>query len=443
MGYEATVIIKINHNGSLSCIQSDKSYEIADFSALPKQKARVFVLVSGKHCFNSVIELPKTSERNCRKALPYLLENQLLTNPDNLHSVVKRLDKKQCRVVGMDKDLLMSYVEQLQAKEYRLLAVVPDYLALPLYESRWTIYITGTEAIVRTGIESGFSTSTQHLLFLLESFAKTQSMPSSCHVINDSSFDVSALEQKFNVSLSYQLDFDTTIPRINLLLKTKQPIKKYWYYTIFAFGLWTVLFSVEKYDQFSRQTDRSVQPVLQQKMVARQDCLITLLSAVAEALSQSHSIDLQSLEFSPNTLRITVKAAQFADLDNFSGQLKAAHLTITHSQINATEKSLSNVLAIESRLPTPEIHPPQAMGDLMATVERSLTQEKLTPFLKQMTQPTSNQISIAFGDVPFDQVIGWLQRFIQRYAVKTLRFRSIRGKLLGIANTEVVLQKLK
>lgn len=443
MGYEATVIIKINYNGSLTWIQSDKSYEIADFSALPKQKARVFVLVSGKHCFNSVIELPKTSERNCRKALPYLLENQLLTNPENLHCVVKRLDKKQCRVVGMVKELLMNYVEQLQAKGYHLLVVVPDYLALPLYESRWTIYITGTEAIVRTGMESGFSTSTQHLLFLLESFSKTQSMPASCHVINDSSFDISLIEQKFNVSLSYQLDFDTTIPRINLLPKASQPIKKYWYYAIFAFSLWAMLFSVEKYDKFSQKTADPVQPVLQQKIVARQDLLITLLSAVAEALSQSHSIELQSIEFSSNSLHITVKAAQFADLDNFSRQLEAAHLTITHSQINATEKSLNNVLAIESRLPTPEMHPPQAMGDLMTTVERTLAQEKLTPFLRQVTQPISNEVSITFGDVPFDQAVGWLQRFTQRYSVKTLRFRSIRGKLLGITNTEVILQKLK
>lgn len=107
--------------------------------------------------------LPKVSRRKQLEMLPWMLEDQLLSSPDNFEFFVV-----QNPVVGNeDSESLIYVVEKTALGQWMLLAeaasvapekMVPDFLALPYEEGRWTVYTDEGRMLVRTGLYEGFAT---------------------------------------------------------------------------------------------------------------------------------------------------------------------------------------------------------------------------------------------------------------------------------------------
>jgi general secretion pathway protein M len=79
-------------------------------------------------------------------------------------------------------------------------------------------------------------------------------------------------------------------------------------------------------------------------------------------------------------------------------------------------------------------------GGLLTLVEQSLSSQQLSNYLKQVQQPTQNQIRLNFEDVPFDKLMQWLQMLITTHGIRVERFSATRLSKMGEANVQVVLK---
>lgn len=66
--------------------------------------------------------------------LPYLLEEEIAQDVDELHFSVLGKQGDQAFVAGVDRARLQTMLEQLQTLGLDVKRVVPDVLALPLHE---------------------------------------------------------------------------------------------------------------------------------------------------------------------------------------------------------------------------------------------------------------------------------------------------------------------
>ena len=104
------------------------------------------------------IEMPDVPQRKRAGMLPWLLEDQLLREPEDLHFVLgaETADKKAL-VYVVGKDVMNRWLMMAESKLVRPLHFAPDFLALPIDEGYWTVYVEGSRLLVRTGEYTGFA----------------------------------------------------------------------------------------------------------------------------------------------------------------------------------------------------------------------------------------------------------------------------------------------
>lgn len=77
--------------------------------------------------------------------------------------------------------------------------------------------------------------------------------------------------------------------------------------------------------------------------------------------------------------------------------------------------------------------------ELLASVERSLTDKKLAQYLQQVQQPEKNKLVLKFQQVPFDQLMQWMQSLLKYNNIKVVKLHVERDRMAGIVNILLVL----
>jgi len=165
-------------------------------------------------------DVPTRNRGQLLKAVPYALEEELAEPVENLHfSVQPRRDGKTLVAV-----VRMAWMEDLLRRLGQLgispRAVVPEILCLPWQEAEWTLLLEDTEAVLRTGRQSGFVIDTDNLEAMLRAARQDalDTLPSSLRVIerrrSAGSLD-NLLPEGFKVTLD-----DGPTPPIALLTAT-------------------------------------------------------------------------------------------------------------------------------------------------------------------------------------------------------------------------------
>lgn len=134
----------------------------------PPYPARVFVPAEqvGLH----QAELPTRNPRQIRRAVPFVLEDQLADSVDNLHFAVgPSLGGLERSIAVVSTETVETWLAQLAEAHIRAQALIPDVLALPIQEGGWTLYLGAERALVRTGRASGFACEAENLPILLQS----------------------------------------------------------------------------------------------------------------------------------------------------------------------------------------------------------------------------------------------------------------------------------
>ncbi|MGS0682235.1 type II secretion system protein GspL [Shewanella sp. 125m-7] len=140
------------------------SGELSDASALSTLTERaghraVEVLVPASSITLTQVELPEKSQRQAVKALPFMLEENLAQNVDELHFVTGPRDGDALSIAVVAHEQMQAWIEWLSDAGLKAKCIVPDCLALPLAECDWAAMTFGKEILLRTGEGSGVSLS--------------------------------------------------------------------------------------------------------------------------------------------------------------------------------------------------------------------------------------------------------------------------------------------
>ncbi|PKG58500.1 type II secretion system protein GspL [Shewanella sp. GutDb-MelDb] len=138
------------------------SGELSDASALSTLTERagnraVDVLVPASSITLTAVDLPEKGQRQAIKALPFMLEENLAQDVDELHFVVGPRQGDALSIAVVAHEQMQNWIEWLAEAGLKAKCIVPDCLALPLAECDWAAITFGQDILLRTGESSGVS----------------------------------------------------------------------------------------------------------------------------------------------------------------------------------------------------------------------------------------------------------------------------------------------
>ena len=141
----------VEHFDHLVSIENE---ELSNFSSMD-------LWVRGEEVAVYEVEMPDVPQRKRMDMLPWLLEDQLLRPPEDLHFVLgaETTDRKAL-VYVVAKDVMNRWLMMAESKSIRPQRLAPDFLALPIEDGYWTVCVQGSRLLVRTGNYTGFAADT-------------------------------------------------------------------------------------------------------------------------------------------------------------------------------------------------------------------------------------------------------------------------------------------
>ncbi len=131
---------------------------------------RVIALAPGHDVVLTAASLPTRNRKRMLTAVPYALEEQLISDIDSLHFALGSIDKLgPVPVAVVERRHMQHWLDRLQAVELRPDALIPEQLALPWQPGSWTILVEAQQVLVRSGALQGFAIDPELAAVLLRS----------------------------------------------------------------------------------------------------------------------------------------------------------------------------------------------------------------------------------------------------------------------------------
>ncbi|PTT56562.1 type II secretion system protein GspL, partial [Aeromonas sp. HMWF015] len=127
----------------------------------------VVTLVPGSDLIFRRVTLPGRYNRQSAAALPYLLEEQIASDVDELHLVVLAHDGPQVDLMAVDRQKMAEWLGWLDAAGLRSQQLLPDVLALPQAAEGWSALQLGAEWLIRQNACQGIVADESLLAILL------------------------------------------------------------------------------------------------------------------------------------------------------------------------------------------------------------------------------------------------------------------------------------
>lgn len=388
-----TNVLHIHHNGCFTWIQLNEAFEmvtqqdyynLVDVPVMLKE-THLVVLLPGEEVRSTVTKIPKVSQHALMQAIPFALEDQLVGDINQLYFAVGDRDENDNLLVSViERAKFESYLKRLKEHNFYPDIVLPDYLTLPWEEDRWTVYINGQNALVRTDYQYGFAVEIKNLSLLLDlTIEKAIKKPNSIWVYDQ--FEHRNMNKHFLIKNKIPIEknrnpikwpFDKIIahPPINLLQKKYQPknkfskLRRYWKLAAIIFTIWLVaLFGsqiaewaffhnkllgvnneVSKlYHSILPNQKKVVEPryYIQQELQRLRKSsgnknFMILISKVAPVLQRYTALQLNSLSYQNSEITLQLKTTQLSRLESLSSELKKQHLTVKQNKVATNNKSI-------------------------------------------------------------------------------------------------------
>lgn len=84
-----------------------------------------------------------------------------------------------------------------------------------------------------------------------------------------------------------------------------------------------------------------------------------------------------------------------------------------------------------------EVQPTQQA--LLVVAEQTLANQKLANYLLGVQQPQSNQLTLTFNPMPFDEFITWLQQLWKQYGINVAQIQVSKTAEIGVVQVKVTL----
>ncbi|MFA0012776.1 type II secretion system protein GspL [Vibrio lentus] len=335
------------------------SWEQLDVLTPYAEKRSCIALLPGNECLIKRVEIPKGAARQFDSMLPFLLEDEVAQDIEDLHLTILDKDASHATVCGVDREWLKQALEQFREANIVFRKMLPDTLAVPFEEQGISALQIDQHWLLRQGNYQAVSISEAWLPMFLQSdwvvageedqattiFSYT-AMPSD-DVQQQSGVDWQAKPAELVMSLLSQQAIISSVNLLTGTFKTKSSFSKYWRVwqkvAIAACLLVAVIVTqqVLKVQQYEAQAEayraeserifRAVLPGKQRiptiSYLKRQmndeakkyggsgegDSLLGWLALLPETLGQVKSIEVESIRYDGNRseVRLQAKSSDF------------------------------------------------------------------------------------------------------------------------------------
>lgn len=156
--------VNVSEDGQYSEIFQGSLDEIANQASGKK----ITVIVPGSDALLTTASVPTTNRKRLMTALPYALEDHLVTDVEDLHFAIGDRNAAgdiACAIVAREK--MDGWVSQLKQFGMQADQIVPDVLALPNDDMSWTLLADEHDVLIRTAKQAGFTTEAENAEQLL------------------------------------------------------------------------------------------------------------------------------------------------------------------------------------------------------------------------------------------------------------------------------------
>ncbi len=128
---------------------------------------QVIVLVPADRVILTSVAVPTSNRQRQAQAVPYLLEELLADDVEQLHFALGSYREGEVAVAVVAHEQMRRWLERLTAAGIPVKLMVPDLLAIPLGEREWSVVVGEAVTWIRTGVQSGLCCDTENLSLLL------------------------------------------------------------------------------------------------------------------------------------------------------------------------------------------------------------------------------------------------------------------------------------
>lgn len=365
----------LNENGNLIAGPSKSS--INEVPTLARED-QVLAIVPGQDVFLTEVKLPRLSRRKLMKAVPFALEEHLAADINTLHFAIGKIGKDHhivfVAVVSKEKmDLWRSQLEHFCKPPHPTIILLPETLALPWQSETWTILLDHPNALVRTGLQVGFSVEVANLWKMLHLLLKQPDKPHPATIaligeltppdtaVNFSNQWGILLKQRklvadklsfmagevdkstaFNL-LQGDYEIDHYLMQARALYRIAAVLAGIWF-VMLTIGSLTQLFILDhRENKLQKQIMASYATIFPKSVVANpkermqkelqslrsnqvRSGFLHILSTLAPIVAQMHQIKLLGLDYAENQLTLSVEADDFSTLDQITETLQMQNL---------------------------------------------------------------------------------------------------------------------
>lgn len=129
----------------------------------------VICLLPGVDIAIKEVEISGSFNRQMQQALPYMLEEDLASDVEQLHFSVINKQTDLVHVAVCEKQKISQWISWLADAQINCKQFIPEYLALPeVAENRWQALLLDQQWLIREGLYSGWCSEPEMLDLLLE-----------------------------------------------------------------------------------------------------------------------------------------------------------------------------------------------------------------------------------------------------------------------------------
>ncbi|MFO7760680.1 MAG: type II secretion system protein GspL [Desulfobia sp.] len=348
---------------------------------------QVIALIPGTDVLLTQVVLPKTSWKRQVQAVPYIMEESLAADVENLHFALGgRLKDNTIAVAVIARELLDIWLSILTNVEIEPSFIVPDILAVPFTDIP-AILFDGHMVLCHTGRQSGFSFELANLPELLASdseqfaeivsygYRQKEDMPSEIqdkivaeHSLHDEPMEILAagFEEKNAINLLqgpysphaqwerlwYRWRFPAGLALTAVLLFAGLQTERY--FTLRQKNAMLSKQIEQLYREVFPESQKIVNPRIQmghrlqelQKKTGGSDDFLSLLKNTAAPMPPSEGFRLDSLHYHNGVLDLDIRLADLQALDNLTSRLSAQNFAVNIRTASSIEDEVQVQLQI-------------------------------------------------------------------------------------------------
>ncbi len=365
------------------------SGELADANALSTLTERagnrpVDILVPASAITLTSVDLPEKGQRQAIKALPFMLEENLAENVDELHFVTGPRDGEALSVAVVAHQQMQDWLSWLTEAGIKARQIVPDCLALPLQDCQWAAMKFGHDYLLRTSNGGGVNLDATWFAATLPKLAnEEQSEPVTLANYSDIEIDgVEIKEQPLELPMLVLAKGILNAP-LNLLSGIYKPKREYgkhlllWrnsaivFFVVLALALVNKGLNIHQMNSQSEQLQQQSAEIFKQSVGSARvvnirsqmdsalrglqgagggAAFFTMLDNLKDAFIKVPDLKPTSLRFDSarNELRMQITAKSYAQIEQFA-ELISDQFDVNTGAMNSSDDQVTSTLTLRSK----------------------------------------------------------------------------------------------